>query len=135
MGKHRTDQMSAQIIYLDSRDESREYYAEQSVAAYFFLDHGDKTYQFSRVHDVSISGLGLYLPQVIAPEALVKVRYHAPDLTLSLNSQVIWCEEADSNKSVQSSCPSYRLGVRHFIDNKSEAMLFFMAIRQHIDDF
>jgi len=135
MGKHRTDQMSAQIIYLDSRDESREYYAQQSIAGYFFLDHGDKTYQFSRVHDVSISGLGLYLPQAIAPDTHISVRYHAPDLVLSLNSQVIWCEEVGSNESVQPGCPPYRLGIRHIIDNKSAAMLFFMAIRQHIDEF
>ncbi len=129
--------MSAQIIYLDSRNENREYNAQQSIAGYFFLDYGDKTYQFSRVNDVSISGLGLYLPQIIMPEACVSIRYHASDLTLSLNSQVIWCEEAGGHGHgpAQSGCPLYRLGIRHMIDNKNEAILFFMAIRQHLDEF
>jgi len=135
MGKHRTDQMSAQIIYLDSRDENREYHAQQSISGYFFLDNGDKTYQFSRVHDVSISGVGLYLPQAIASETRVIVRYRAPDLALSLNSQVVWCEEVRPSDPVQPGCPPYRLGIRHIIDNKSQAMLFFMAMRQHIDEF
>lgn len=94
----------------------------------FYLEAEGQTHQFVQVNDVSISGMGISVPIALKPDTKVGLRYISDDFRIELESVVAWCEKPERGDL-------YRIGIRFLPSNMNENVLFFMTLREYVDDF
>ena len=100
----------------------------RNVPGSFYVDFGGRSLPFTHVSDVSISGMGVVLPAEIPSGAEVSLRYESRDLNMNLRGTVAWVSRpvgADVNG----------MGINFATDDMDSNVLFFMALREYIDDF
>lgn len=110
----------------DRRNHERRSIQYTEVPGSFFLDVNGTTHTFTMVHDVSISGLGITFPLKMPVGTALVLRYVASDLEIHLNGTIVWCEEGE---------PNQRYGIKFDSSDMNANVLFFMTLREYIDDF
>jgi len=95
------------------------------LPGHFFLVYGDKTVEFTDVQDVSISGIGLTVDLSVPTGAEVGLIYDSFDMSVQLRGNVVWSvKEGDLS----------RVGVHFDSSDMNDNVLFFMVIREYLDD-
>jgi len=92
----------------------------------FFIEIAGQTVPIANIRDVSVSGVGLQLDQIIAQGETIQLGYNSDDLDLKVNGNVIWCDAQQKPVSV---------GVEFTQETPQENMLFFLAMRKYLDEF
>lgn len=100
------------------------------VPGEFHLRIDGRSFEFTRVHDVSISGLGVSLPIALAKGALVALDFHAGEFSMALGGKVMWCVSQEP----ESGCP-YRVGIEFDSESKHDSAVFFMTLREYLDHY
>jgi len=99
----------------------------------FHIEVYDRRYVLNRIHDVSISGTGIQIPNEIKPGTPVKLVFKNGNHTISVNGTTVWCnpirlgleELAPTGKA------GYRTGIQFDPKDRNCAM-FFMALKDFI---
>jgi len=110
----------------ESREETRVNVNLQGQTNSFYVEFSGQTIPISNIRDVSISGVGLELEQIIAQGETIELGYNSDDLNLKVKGNIAWC---DANNTPVS------LGIEFTSDTPQENMLFFMAMRKFLDEF
>jgi len=110
----------------ESRQETRVNVNLQGQTNSFFVEFSGQTFPITNIRDVSVSGVGLELEQIIAQGETIELGYNSDDLDLKVKGTIAWCDA--SNGPVA-------LGIEFTPDNPQENMLFFMAMRKYLDEF
>lgn len=99
----------------------------------FHIEVYDRQYVLNRIHDVSISGTGIQIPNEIDPGTPVKLVFKNGNYTVSVNGTAVWCnpirlglEELETKSK-----SAYRTGIQFDPKDRNCAM-FFMALKDFI---
>lgn len=102
--------------------------------ACFHLEVYDRRYVLNRIHDISISGTGIQIPDEITPGTPVKVVFRSGERFISVKGTTVWCDPIslgkDEGKPLER---TYRTGVQ-FDPKDRNCTLFFMAMRDFIGE-
>jgi hypothetical protein len=110
----------------DQRQETRVNVELQGQTNSFYVEFADQSVPITNIRDVSVSGVGLELEQIIAQGETIELGYDSDDLNLKVKGHVAWC---DANAS------PVALGIEFTSETPQENMLFFMAMRKYLDSF
>ncbi len=97
----------------------------------FHIEVYDQRYTLDGIHDISISGTGIQVPNEIDPGTPVKVVYSTPDFTVSVTGRTVWCSPIPLGLDSKAEQPGYRTGVQ-FEPSDRNVMLFFTALKDYI---
>ncbi|MEK6747959.1 MAG: PilZ domain-containing protein [Pseudomonadota bacterium] len=100
------------------------------VPGEFHLRTGGRSFQFTRVHDVSISGMGVSLPVSLPKGEMVALDFNSVDFSMVLSGKVIWCVTQEPELG----CP-FRVGIEFDATNKQDSAVFFMTLREYLDHY
>ncbi len=112
----------------ERRKHERANLKRDDIPGSFFIDADGESFQFTNVNDVSISGMGIDTPFPLEKGAAIGLRYIADDFQLRLNGTVAWCETGAEEGS-------HRIGVQFDPANMNDNVMFFMTLREYVDDF
>ena len=110
----------------ESRQDTRVNVNLQGQTNSFFVEFAGQTVPITNIRDVSISGVGLELEQIIAEGETIELGFDSDDLNLKVKGTVAWCDA--QNKPVA-------IGIEFTSETPQDNMLFFMAMRKFLDDF
>lgn len=110
----------------DNRRETRSSVNLQGQTDSFYVEFVDQTIPIINIRDVSITGVGLEIDQIIDKGETVELGYNSDDMELKVKGTVIWCD---------TSTTSVMLGVEFSKETLQENILFFMAMRKFLDEF
>lgn len=99
----------------------------------FHLEVYDRRYVLNRIHDISISGTGIQIPNEIEPGTPVKLVLRSGNHSVSVNGTTVWSDPIPLGKEQIIPGPTYRTGVQ-FDPRDHNCSLFFMALRDFIAD-
>lgn len=94
------------------------------------LEVYDQRYILDQVHDVSVSGTGIQIPQEIQAGTPVKLVLRSADVTVGVRGITVWCDNGGFG-SPDHAAGSYRVGVQ-FDPKDRNIPLFFLALKQHV---
>ncbi len=98
----------------------------------FHIEVYDRSYVLDKIHDVSVSGTGIQIPNEIDPGTPVKLVFKSDKYTISVNGTTVWCNSiALGKESTPKSRGSYRTGIR-FDPKDRNCTMFFMALKDFI---
>lgn len=99
----------------------------------FHIEVYDRTYVLNRIHDVSISGTGIQIPNEIRPGTPVKLVFTNDSHTISVNGTTVWCNPIPLGleELTATGKGAYRTGVQFDPKDRNCAM-FFMALKDFI---
>jgi hypothetical protein len=110
----------------ESRQDTRVNVNLQGQTNSFFVEFAGQTVPITNIRDVSISGVGLELEQIIAQGETIELGFNSDDLNLKVKGTVAWCDA--HHKPVA-------IGIEFTSESPQDNMLFFMAMRKFLDDF
>lgn len=110
----------------ERRNHERRKLEASDMEARFEVRINSEVHPFDKVNDVSISGMGLQLPVEVAQGSKVELSFVSTDLTIDLSGEAVW---VDSTEDV------HRIGVKFDTSNVDNNVLFFMSVREFLDDF
>lgn len=101
----------------------------------FHVEVYDRSYVLCRIHDVSISGTGIQIPNEIRPGTPVKLVFRNDNYTISVNGTTVWCKPIALGLAnpAASAKGDYRTGIRFDPKDRNCAM-FFMALKDFISN-
>ncbi len=99
----------------------------------FHLEVYDRRYVLNRIHDISISGTGIQIPDEIEPGTPVKLVLRSGGHNISVNGTTVWNDPITSGQETAPPQSTYRTGVQ-FDPRDRSCSLFFMALRDFITD-
>jgi len=100
----------------------------------FHLEVYDRRYVLNRIHDISISGTGIQIPNEIEPGTPVKLVLRSGSHSVSVNGTTVWSNPIPLGKEPLTPQQStFRTGVQ-FDPRDRNCSLFFMALRDFIAD-
>lgn len=120
-------QQNQNVVEIDGRSHERKQVVHEEVPGRFVLVYKGESYVFSKVNDVSISGMGVMFSMELTVGDEVALRYESDDLNVEVNAEVIWVEKINNNV--------YRTGMQFSNANMDNNVMLFMALREYIDDF
>lgn len=97
----------------------------------FHIEVYDRRYVLNRIHDVSISGTGIQIPNEIEPGTPVKLVFRSGKHSVSVNGTTVWCNSIPLGLESAPPKPAYRTGVQ-FDPKDRNCTMFFMALRDFI---
>ncbi len=112
---------------VERREHERKNLRTEDVPGQFTIDTDNEVLVFSEVNDVSVSGMGVRLSQALEEGQAVVTKYLSTDFQIALPATVAWCHERDDG--------DYDVGVSFSSDNMNENVLFFMTLREYLDDY
>lgn len=115
---------------LEDRKHRRTPINTASVTHRFHIEVYDQRYTLDGIHDISISGTGIQIPNELEPGTPVKVVYSSPDFTVSVTGRTVWCAPIQLGGSSDET-PGFRTGVQ-FEPSDRNVMLFFTALKDYI---
>lgn len=110
----------------DKRQETRVNVELQGQTNDFSIEFGGQSVPITNIRDVSVSGVGLELEQIIAKGETIELVFDSGDFKLKVKGTVAWCDA--NNKPVS-------LGIEFSNESPRDNMLFFMAMRKFLDEF
>jgi len=118
---------------LEDRKHERTQVNYEDTNDCFHLEVYDRRYVLNRIHDISISGTGIQIPNEIEPGTPVKLVLRSGSYSVSVNGTTVWSNPIPLGKETVLPKPTYRTGVR-FDPRDRNCSLFFMALRDFIAD-
>lgn len=115
----------------EDRKHQRTLLETNDVEDRFRIEVYDRQYSLDKIHDVSVSGTGIQIPNEIAPGTPVKLVYSSQDYTISVTGTTVWCSPITLGLNEEQEKASYRTGIQ-FEANDRNATLFFLALKKHI---
>jgi len=100
----------------------------RNIPGAFYVDFGGHSHPFTHVSDVSISGMGVVLPADIPSGAEVGLRYESRDFNMNLRGTVAWVNR-------RAGAADGGMGINFATDDMDSNVMFFMTLREYIDDF
>ena len=97
----------------------------------FHIEVYDRRYVLDKIHDVSISGTGIQIPNEIDPGTPVKLVYRTDKYSISVNGTTVWCDSIPLGKGGSANKRGYRTGIQ-FDPKDRNCTLFFMALKDII---
>lgn len=119
---------NADLSAFERRTHERKAIRRDDIPGEFTITVGGEAFSFNEVHDVSISGMGLSFQQALKEGEEVTLEYNSDSFSVSLVATVSWCEKNNHNES-------YRIGLRFSCGSMNDNVMFFMTLREYIDDF
>lgn len=118
------------------RQQQRSSLKKHSPRARFHVEVYNRQYILDEVHDVSVTGAGIKIPNEIVPGTPVKLVYRDTDYSISVLGKAVWCAPVDGQSTTPDSPPEscFRTGIQ-FDARDRNCTLFFMALREFIDTF
>lgn len=118
------------------RQQQRSSLKKHSPHARFHVEVYNRQYILDEVHDVSVTGAGIKIPNKIAPGTPVKLVYRDTDCSISVLGKAVWCSPVNPQAASPepSQTPYFRTGIQ-FDARDRNCTLFFMALREFIDTF
>lgn len=110
----------------DKRQETRVNVELQGQTNNFYVEFAGQSVPITNIRDVSVSGAGIELEQIIAQGETIELIFNSDDLNLKIKGTVAWCDA--NNKPVS-------LGIEFTRETPRDNMLFFMAMRKFLDEF
>lgn len=111
----------------ERRGHNRESLDVDGISAHFSIEVEGQSIDFNQVNDVSISGMGLILSQSFSIDTPVALKFVSDEFDLRVAARVAWCEPDGENE--------FRVGVQFSADDLDANVMFFMTLREFIDDF
>ncbi len=118
---------------LEDRRHTRTQVNYEDANDCFHLEVYDRRYVLNRIHDISISGTGIQIPNEIEPGTPVKLVLRSGSHSVSVNGVTVWSNPIPLGKDAILPNPSYRTGVQ-FDPRDRNCSLFFMALRDFISE-
>lgn len=119
----------------DNRQQQRSLAKTRNLDARFHVEVYDRRYVLHEVHDVSVSGAGIRIPLEIAPGTPVKLVYRNRDYAISVLGKTVWCSPVISDAAARPDRgEDFRTGIQ-FDARDRNCTLFFMALREFIDNY
>lgn len=112
---------------LERREHERKQLS-RNIPGAFYVDFAGRSHPFTHVSDVSISGMGVVLPAEIPSGAEVALRYESRDFNMKLHGTVAWVGRSSDGFDGG-------MGINFSTDDMDRNVLFFMTLREYIDDF
>ncbi len=106
-----------------------------AVQGEFLLTAYDHEHRLTQVHDLSISGMGVFLNQALPPDTAVSIRYMARDIEVTVRARVAWWQRSTQTLGESGATENYRLGLEFNRREMENNMLLFMALRKYLDKF
>ncbi|MDH4276053.1 MAG: PilZ domain-containing protein [Gammaproteobacteria bacterium] len=100
------------------------------VPGEFHLHTGGQSFQFTRVHDVSISGMGVSMPISLLKGEIVSLNFRSTDFSMALAGKVMWCVSQEP----EAGCP-FRVGIEFDSGQQNDSAVFFMTLREYLENF
>lgn len=118
----------------DHRIQQRSALKKRNPQAKFHVEVYNRQYVLDEVHDVSVSGAGIKIPNEIAPGTPVKLVYRDLDYSISVLGKAVWCTPVNDQLFAPDTlkAPHFRTGIQ-FDGRDRNCTLFFMALREFID--
>jgi len=98
----------------------------------FYIEVYDRRYVLNRIHDVSVSGTGIQIPNVIEPGTPIKLVFRSGNHSVSVNGTTVWCDAIPLGQEPMPAKPAYRTGIQFDPKDRNCAM-FFMTLRDFIN--
>ncbi len=118
---------------IEDRKHQRSPIESEFCSDSFHVEVYDRSYVLNRIHDVSISGTGIMIPNEIRPGTPVKLVFKSDDYIISVNGTTVWCKPISSgldDKGLNGK-DAYRTGIQFDYKDRNCAM-FFMALKDFI---
>ena len=96
------------------------------IPGHFYMIIDEQRIEFSRVQDVSVSGMGVILSQRIAVGTDIELVFDSADFLVKLHAMVAWEESCKDG---------WRLGIQFDTRNMNDNVMFFMTLREYLDQF
>ena len=121
-------------MVLEDRKHERTMLDTMGAESNFHIEVYDQRYYLDKVHDISISGAGIQIPNEIEPGTPVKVVYTTSEHHISVTGRTVWCSPIAWGKEEEEDQSRFRTGIQ-FEPSDRNAMLFFSALRDFITPF
>lgn len=112
----------------DRRRHERMRFRDNDTGTIFVVRIESRELDIIDVHDVSISGIGLRLAEVLPIGQSVMLRHEAPDFQIGVHGTVKWQKPATGSDF-------FDFGVEFSSVDMDTNILFFMSLRKYLDDF
>lgn len=113
----------------ERRQHERKLICCETIRGDFLLSVDGIDYEFDMVEDVSITGMGLVLPLQLTQGSNVLLSYNEAGDMLQVGATVAWVEP------IAGPSDKFRTGVYFDTGDMDANVLFFMTLREYIDDF
>lgn len=111
---------------IEKRSNARGAVTVRSNETRFFLKSQDGVYAITKVHDVSLSGVGIETRYRLKPGERIVLKYRSSDMQISVEGTVAWCSRG--NEQV------HAIGVAFLPGEKERNSVFFLALRKYLDE-
>lgn len=116
---------------LEDRKHQRTELEYEDTDGCFHIEVYDQRYVLNRIHDVSISGTGIQIPNEIEPGTPVKLVFRRAEHSVSVNGKAVWCDPIPLGLEPTPPEPAYRTGIQ-FDPKDRNCAVFFMTLRDFI---
>ncbi len=118
----------------ESRETLRQNIHLEEVNGSFHLQAQDKSYDFTLIRDVSVSGVGIQLSEPLEVGAPVDMTFSAGDWKIAVEGRVVWCSVAAARGNPGARPEeAYRIGIKFNPRNANNNVIFFMASRSMVN--
>jgi len=118
----------------ESRETIRQDIHLEEVNGTFRLQADDKSYDFTVIRDVSVTGVGIQLDEPLEVGTTVEMIFSAGDWKIAVEGRVVWCSVAVTRGELGSRpTEAYRMGIKFNPHNANNNVIFFMASRSMVN--
>ena len=117
----------------DKRQHERITIVESHLQEYLFLHWNGRWYPLYSIHDLSISGVGVYFHELIEKDALVKMGFNSGDQEIVIRGRVIWSLRNPHISKSTFKLSSFHIGIEFDSHDHEEVMLLFQALINFLD--
>jgi hypothetical protein len=110
----------------EQRAHDRENLERTDIPGTFSVEADGKSHAFTRVNDVSISGMGIYIDCSFENGKDVVVKYSSTEFGIAIRAKIAWCVKEEDG---------FKVGVQYSSEDLDANVMMFMTLREHIDDF
>jgi len=118
---------SDEPVGAEKRRHERKNLSYQDIPGEFHIVTKYDRIPFNQVNDVSISGMGVLLHYDLDAHTDVHVTYTSDEYSIDLEAKIAWKEILADDV--------FRYGIEFEIINMDDNVMFFMTLREYIDDF
>ena len=111
----------------ERRGHDRESLVRADFSGAFSIEINGQPHVFTQVNDVSISGMGIILSQSVPAGTPIVLKFVSEEFDLAINARAAWSTPDEQG--------GYRVGVQFSTEDLDANVMFFMTLREYIDDF
>ena len=112
----------------ERREHQRANLRRDDIPGTFYMIANGQRHPFVQANDVSVSGMGVELDTELSEKLEVSVGYLSDDFSVELTATVVWCRPAPEGGQ-------FHVGLQFSDARVNDNVLFFMTVREYVDDF